>query len=146
MLYQLWTAYFEHFYGLPTKLLGEILIETPKNHIYTERSLHFQEEMASFLFLRIFLNYRAKTPTIVDCRGWVNSGDTLPDYRHTSKHLRLVLALIAVNVRVSTDGWTDRRYQVHHLPRYARSGNWSPQVPRLFLGLGNYRKNHLQHC
>ena len=28
---------------------------------------------------------------------------------------------------------------------YARSGNWSPQLPRLFLGLGNCRKNHLQH-
>ena len=55
MLYHLWTAYFEHFWGLPTKILGEILAETPTNHIYTERSSHSKEEMTTFLFLNTFL-------------------------------------------------------------------------------------------
>ncbi len=62
----------------------------------------------------------------------------LPDYRYTDKHLRLVMALIALNctgqspesVRRRTDGRTDRRYQVHYLPRLNQR-NWKLKRPAL---------------
>ncbi len=57
---------------------------------------------------------------------------TPTDYRHTDKHLGLVMAPIALNcTRQSRDGrtdgrtdrWTDGRYQVHYLPRFAVDKN-----------------------
>ncbi len=45
---------------------------------------------------------------------------TPPDYRHTNKHLRLVMTLIGLCCTLfsceSYDWWTDWRYQVHYLP------------------------------
>ncbi len=57
-----------------------------------------------------------------------NYPPTPTDYRHTDKHLRLVMAPIALNcTRQSrdrrTDGQTDGRYQVHYLPRFAVDKN-----------------------
>ena len=40
------------------------------------------------------------------------------DYRHTDKHLRLGMPLIALYCE-SVHGQTDGRYQVHYLPRFA---------------------------
>ncbi len=57
------------------------------------------------------------------------------DYRHTDKHLRLVMVLIALYctrqsqtpngsaVRGGTAGRTDGHYQVHYLPRFAVDNN-----------------------
>ena len=48
-------------------------------------------------------------------------------YSHTDKHLRLVMTPIALNCtrqsRVSADGRTDGRYQIHYLPRFAVDNN-----------------------
>ncbi len=77
---------------------------------------------------------------------------TPTDYRHTDKYLGLVMVLIAlaalgrftcIKKKVSrsdgrmdrqTDGWTDGRYQVHYLPRFAVDSHFddndgSPYMP-----------------
>ena len=48
------------------------------------------------------------------------------DHRHTDKHLRLVMTLIALMDRRTygwTDEWTDGCYQVHYLP-----ASWSINI------------------
>ena len=48
------------------------------------------------------------------------------DYRHTDKHLKLVMALIALcceSANKRMDKRTDRQYQVHYLPRFVVNNN-----------------------
>ena len=59
---------------------------------------------------------------------------TPPDYRHTD--LRLVMTFIALccsAVRALTDRRTDRRYQVHYLPRFVVDKKVSIQFTKTLI-------------